>query len=74
MNFESRFKIGDEIVFISSKLSAIIGTNEPIYGTIVSVKFTKAKVFYDILDDYRGKIYEEIDSINVATIEEGIEE
>lgn len=35
------------------------------YGVIVSVRFTKAKVWYDILDDYTGNVFRDIDSCNV---------
>jgi len=32
------------------------------YGTVVKVSFSKAKVFYDILDDYFGEVFPDIDS------------
>lgn len=34
-------------------------------GTVIAVRFTKAKVFYDILDDYRGVIFDNVDSCKV---------
>jgi len=39
------------------------------FGTIVSVRFTKAKVFYDILDDYYGVIFKKVDFSNVYYID-----
>jgi hypothetical protein len=35
---------------------------EEMCGTIVAVRFTKAKVFYDILDDYYCKVFTNVDS------------
>lgn len=32
------------------------------YGKVVAVKFTEAKVYYDVLDDFTGKIVKEVDS------------
>lgn len=34
-------------------------------GTIVAVRFTKPKVFYDILDEYYAVIFENVDSSKV---------
>ena len=38
------------------------------WGKIVAVKFTEAKVWYDMLDDYSGKIFKEIPSHNVKKL------
>lgn len=35
------------------------------YGRIVAIRFTKAKVFYDIVDDYRGYLFRDVDSVKV---------
>lgn len=34
-------------------------------GKIVAVKFTEAKVFYDIYSPYWGKIFDGVDSVKV---------
>ena len=38
------------------------------FGTVIAVRFTKAKVFYDIVDEYWGILFDNIDSINVEPI------
>ncbi len=53
-------KPDDEIVF----------TPDYFWGKIVAVKFTEAKVWYDILDDYSGKVFEEIASHDVKIFSE----
>ena len=40
-------------------------SDEWFIGTIVGIRFTKAKVFYDIVDDYYGRLYANIDSAKV---------
>lgn len=35
------------------------------YGTITAIKFTKAKVFYDVVSDYWGILFDTVDSANV---------
>lgn len=37
-------------------------TPEYMTGTIVAIKFTKAKVWYDVLDDYTGKVIQDLQS------------
>ncbi len=46
------------------------------YGVIVAVRFTKAKVFYDVVDDYWGLLFDNVDSIKVrpAYISKNIKE
>lgn len=39
--------------------------DENLTGTIVSVRFTRAKVFYDVLSDYHGIIFDKVDSAKV---------
>lgn len=34
-------------------------------GTVVAVRFTRAKVFYDILDTYYGVLFNTVDSVKV---------
>ena len=38
------------------------------YGKITAVRFTKAKVFYDIIDDYYGLLFDNVDSCNVESL------
>jgi hypothetical protein len=45
MTYESLFAIDDEVKMASGNI-----------GTIVAVRFTKMKVFYDVLDHYYGDI------------------
>lgn len=56
MKLPSKFQIGDEVEY--SHYSE--GTKK--WGAITSVKFTKAKVLYDILDDATGRLSKEVDS------------
>ena len=67
---ESSFSINDTIEFVPMyKQAQDLGiAQEKMYGTIVAIRFTKAKVFYDILDDYYGKIFSNVDSSNVYPI------
>lgn len=51
ISYPAAYNIGDEVEF-----------NDNRTGQIVAVKFTKSKVFYDILDDYDASICKEIDS------------
>lgn len=39
------------------------------FGKIVAVRFTIAKVFYDVLDDYLGVIFDGVDSAYVEPSE-----
>jgi hypothetical protein len=67
-HFPSRFAIGDDVRFLEGggwDDNGDIIERVDRYGTITAVKFTKAKVFYDILDDYSGRIFPEIDSTYV---------
>lgn len=47
-------------------------SNDQRYGTIISVQFTKAKVWYYILDDYYGEIFK-VDSSRVNPESDGPE-
>lgn len=42
------------------------------WGKIVAVKFTEAKVWYDVLDDYSGKVFAEIPSHDVKTFSDEV--
>ena len=73
--YESLYAIGDTVVFIPMyRHQKQYGIQEfPIEGVITAVRFTKAKVFYDIVDDYCGKLFDNVDSIKVGETEESIE-
>ena len=70
-NFDSKLNIDDLITFTPMfKQAKKMGIKqEEIDGTVVAVRFTKAKVFYDILDDYYGKVFTNVDSSYVNKIE-----
>ena len=70
-NFESKLSIDDLITFTPMfKQAKKMGIKqEEMEGIIVAVRFTKAKVFYDILDDYYGKVFTNVDSSYVNKIE-----
>ncbi len=44
-------------------------TREKRFGKVVAVRFTIAKVFYDVLDDYLGIIFKDVDSAMVEKSE-----
>lgn len=56
MIYNSAFAIGDRVVY-----QYCDGFEED-GGVIVAVRFTKSKVFYDILSDYSAKIDNNVDS------------
>lgn len=65
--YSSFFEIGDNVWFLPmerhiDKLKIIKNYNR---GHIINIKFSKSKVFYDIVDDYYGYFFDNIDSINV---------
>lgn len=70
-NFDSKLNIDDSITFTPMfKQATEMGiAQEKMYGKVVAVRFTKAKVFYDILDDYYGKVFTNVDSSYVNKIE-----
>lgn len=68
MEFFSNFEINDEVVFVPRYRQAReLGiAQEKINGNIVSVKFTEAKVFYDIYSPYWGEIFKDVQSNDVS--------
>jgi hypothetical protein len=66
VNFPAQFEIGEPVSFITAP-----GDDER-WGTIVKVSFTKAKVWYDILDDYTAQVIEDVDSSFVKTLKSDI--
>jgi hypothetical protein len=64
--FPAQFEIDEAVSFITAP-----GDDER-WGTIVKVSFTKAKVWYDILDDYTAQVIEDVDSSFVKTLKSDI--
>ena len=66
-NFKSLYTFGNYIKFDAMERHkdkwGIVGTD--LYGMIVGIRFTKAKVFYDVVDDYYGYLFDNIDSSKV---------
>lgn len=62
--FPSAFDIGQDVVFLpmESHCEEFGISKEYGYGNITAVRFTKAKVFYDIVDDYYGFLFSNVDS------------
>ena len=70
MDYQSKFTIGEKVKFIPMfrHTEAIGIESEQMEGTILAVRFTKAKVMYDICDEYHGKIFDNVDSVKVSGI------
>lgn len=70
-SFPAGFAIDDMVEFTPTAKQAENRaiTRDYRMGTIVKVSFSKAKVFYDILDDYYGEIFTNVDSSFVKPIE-----
>lgn len=68
MQFESALKIGQSVKFKPMQRHCETHSIkcENGFGVITAVKFTKAKVFYDIIDDYWGILFDGVDSVNVV--------
>lgn len=60
MQLPSQFQIGEDVFFKR------YDRDDQKAGQITAVRFTKAKVFYDILDDVSGDVKSNIDSVFVA--------
>lgn len=67
----SKFQIGDDIMVTvqecdcaNCEIAAASRDVDPetIYGSVVSVRFTRAKVYYDILTDDTSEVLQGIDS------------
>ena len=65
-NYPAQFEIGESVSFKTNE------EDEERWGSIVKVSFTKAKVFYDILDDYTSTVVENIDSVFVKSLKSDI--
>lgn len=69
-NFPAQFAIDDSVSFVPMfKHQQLYGISEDqLEGKVTAVRFSKAKVFYDIVDEYYGKLFDEVDSGNVSPI------
>lgn len=67
MKLPSKHQIDEEVTFTPMYLHQMnFGIDaEEISGRIVAIRFTAAKVFYDILSDYYGKIFDGVESTKV---------
>lgn len=67
MELPSNFQIGDEVSFrpMYRHQQEMGIADDAMDGKVVAVKFTPAKVFYDILDDYHSKVFDGVDSRKV---------
>lgn len=66
-DYPSSMDIGDRVTFIPmarhcNELGITCAEGE---GVITAIKFTPAKVFYDIVDDYHGFLFNSVDSAKV---------
>ena len=67
--FESKIGIGDQVIFTPMYRHGQergIELSEG-FGMVVAIRFSKAKVFYDIVDDYHGIVFDNVDSVKVKT-------
>lgn len=69
-DFFSTHAIDDNVDFIPMYHQQIKHgiSDESREGTIVAVRFTKPKVFYDILDEYYAIIFKNVDSVKVFSV------
>lgn len=69
--FPAKFAINEQVVFIPMyRHQQAMGIGgEEMEGKIVAVRFTEAKVFYDIYSNYWGAIFDNVDSAKVHSIE-----
>jgi hypothetical protein len=72
MLLPSKMQIGDEVEFSPLPPNESWAACPTYWGEIVAVKFTKAKVLYDIIDDHAANIHREIDSCDVKPMNEAL--
>lgn len=65
--YPSRFAIEDRISFypMARQAKELSISREPRIGRIIAIRFSKAKVLYDIVDDYYGYVFKDVDSVYV---------
>lgn len=63
----SKYGINDKVYFLPmvKQIKEYSVAMEPMCGTVISVRFTISKIFYDILDDYYARIFEGVNSTKV---------
>jgi len=60
VKFPSKYAIGETVDFCFDIDNLPVA--DMYRGIITAVRFTKAKVFYDIVDDYSGDLHTRVDS------------
>ncbi len=68
--FSSAHNINDDVMFrpMYRHQQKMGIADEEMNGRIVAIRITEAKMFYDVLSAYHGKVFEGVDSANVKTI------
>lgn len=71
-SMESAHDIGDEVSFfpMARHCKRMSIERESMTGRIVAVRHTAAKVFYDIVDDYHGIVFDNVDSAMIEAAAE----
>ncbi len=71
-DFFSVHTINDEVEFrpMYRQQQEMGISNEPMEGKIVAVRFTEAKIFYDVYNNYWGKVFENVTSEKVYGLPE----
>lgn len=71
-DFFSSHAINDEVEFqpMYRQQQEMGISHEPMEGKVVAVRFTEAKVFYDIYNNYWGKVFEGVSSEKVFALSE----
>ena len=69
MDLRNYVRIGDTVEFTPNvkHINEHLITSEKRTGVVTSIRFTKAKTFYYILDDVFGIVFEEIDGMGVIS-------
>ena len=62
--FNSKFSIGEEVEPSMKKIEFF---SPGLTGTIIAVRFTKSKVFYDVLSDETGSVTNNIPSSSLQS-------
>lgn len=67
MELPSKFQINDEVTFrpMFRQQKKLGVADEDTEGRITAIKFTEAKVFYDVYSPFHGRIFREIYSDKV---------
>ena len=60
--YSSPYRIGDRVTFRSGLNAKLLE------GQVAAIRITEAKMFYDVLSSYYGRVYEQVDSYDVFSI------